>query len=357
MSLRERILTLIAAEGPITVERYTELCLAHYYASRDPLGVAGDFTTAPEISQMFGELIGLWGATVWQAMGAPTPFHLVEFGPGRGTLMADALRATTRVPGLREALQVHLVETSRALRERQREALAPSGAAVQWHETIEEVPAGPAIAIANEFFDALPIQQYAATERGWCERRVALAGKGLRFVVQEDPDPTVEAPLRPGAMVERNRAAAAIVRTLAARFVGQGGALLAVDYGYWGPAFGDTLQALRAHTFADPLEEPGEADLTAHVDFREIARAAAEMGAAVHGPSSQGDFLRALGIELRASALKARATPAQAEAVETALRRLTDSAGMGELFKVLAIADPGLQTLPGLRANPLDDLS
>jgi SAM-dependent MidA family methyltransferase len=355
VSQRERILTLITAEGPITVERYMELCLAHYYAGRDPLGAAGDFTTAPEISQMFGELIGLWGAALWQAMGSPTPFRLIELGPGRGTLMADALRATARVPGLREAVQVHLVETSPALRERQRGALAPSGVAVHWHETVEEVPTGPAIAIANEFFDALPIQQYEATERGWCERRVALDGEGLRFVVQADPDPTVDAPLRPGAVVERNRATAGIVRTLAARFVGQGGALLAIDYGYWGPAFGDTLQALRAHAFTDPLEEPGEADLTAHVDFREIARAAAEMGAAVHGPVSQGDFLRALGIELRASALKARATPVQAEAVETALLRLTDSAGMGELFKVLAIADHSLQTLPGLRPNPLED--
>jgi SAM-dependent MidA family methyltransferase len=353
VTLPDEIRALIAAEGPITVERYMGLCLARYYGSRDPLGLAGDFTTAPEISQMFGELIGLWAAALWQGMGEPNPVHVVELGPGRGTLMVDALRAAARLPGFRAALDVHLVETSPALRERQREALASAGVAPAWHDTVDEVPEGPALIIGNEFFDALPIRQFAATQRGWCERLVALDGTGLQFSLSETPDPSIEAPLRSRAMVERPDAGARIIRAIAERIVRHGGAAVMIDYGYWGPAFGDTLQAVKAHAFTDPLAQPGEADLTAHVDFHHLARVAREAGALVHGPTSQGDFLRALGIEVRASALKARATPAQRDAVDAALRRLTDPEGMGELFKVLGLSHPGLDTVPGLRFNPL----
>jgi SAM-dependent MidA family methyltransferase len=354
-ALGDRIRALVAAEGPLTVERYMGLCLAQYYGSRDPLGLRGDFTTSPEISQMFGELLGLWAAAVWQGMGSPGTFRLVELGPGRGTLMVDALRALRRVPGFLAGTTIHLVETSPALRERQRAALAGQGAEVAWHGRVEEVPAGPVVVLANEFFDALPIRQFEARAGAWHERVVERDGGGLRFGSSPRPEPAIAVPARAGATVEIPAAGAALMEALGGRLVREGGAALLIDYGYWGPAFGDTLQALKAHAFADPLAEPGEADLTAHVDFHHLARAAASAGAAVHGPRPQGDFLRALGIEIRARALKERGTPEQAQAVESALRRLTDPEGMGELFKVLAVSHPGLPPLPGLRFNPMTD--
>jgi len=353
--LRDQVRELIAADGAITVERYMGLCLQHYYASRDPLGLRGDFTTSPEISQMFGELIGLWAAAIWQGMGSPRGFRLVELGPGRGTLMADALRALRRVPGLLDGLGIDLVETSPALRERQRTALRDYASRVSWHDRLEEVPPGPAVVIANEFFDALPVRQFVARGGAWRERVVGGDERGLRFALKDAPEPWIAVPPREGATIEIPEVGAAVMDTLARRLVGDGGAALVIDYGYWGPAFGDTLQALKAHTFADPLADPGEADLTAHVDFHHLAQAAATAGAAVHGPLSQGDFLRGLGIEVRAHALKSRATPAQAETIETGLRRLTDPEGMGELFKVLAVSHPTIANLPGLRPNPMTD--
>jgi SAM-dependent MidA family methyltransferase len=341
---------LIALEGPITVERYMGLCLKHYYATRDPLGAAGDFTTAPEVSQMFGELIGLWAVEVWHAMGRPGAFHLVELGPGRGTLMADALRAARLVPDFLTGVSVHLVETSPTLRERQQHALAPAGARLAWHDDLESLPPGPAIVIANEFFDALPVRQFVGTDCGWYERLVGLSDDRLIFGLRAEPEAGLGQPPRPGEVLERPRASIALMRRLARRLASDGGAALIIDYGYWGPAFGDTLQALRHHAFADPLEAPGEADLTVHVDFNELARAASDEGAKVHGPAMQGAFLRALGIEARASALKRRATPTQAEEIDRALERLVggDSQSMGELFKVLAVSHPTIEAVPGL---------
>ena len=347
MSLLGELRETIAQEGPIPVERYMALCLGHpvhgYYRRKDPFGAAGDFTTAPEISQIFGELVGLWAVTVWEAMGAP-PFRLVELGPGRGTLMQDLLRAARVRPAFLEAAAIDLVETSPVLRDIQRERLG--GAPVAWRERIEEVPDGPAIVVANEFFDALPVRQYVRTGRGWCERLVGLEGERLAFGLAPEPAPiAAQAPL--GAVLEVPEASLAIVRGLARRLVAQGGAALVIDYGFEGPAFGETLQAVRRHSYADPLAEPGEADLTAHVDFSALARAGA--GAAVHGPAPQGDFLRALGIEARAGALKARASPRQAADIDAALARLTGSGpeAMGSLFKALALADPRLPPLPG----------
>lgn len=354
-ALADRIRALIAAEGPLTVERYMGLCLGHYYGSRDPLGSRGDFVTAPEISQMFGELLGLWTAAVWQAMGSPDGLRLVELGPGRGTLMADALRALSRVPGFLAGTSVHLVETSPSLREGQRATLARHADRISWHGRVEEVPPGPVVALANEFFDALPVRQFVGSADAWRERVVERNGDAFRFASSLAPEPSIALPPREGAVLEVPQAGAALMGTLARRLAREGGALLAIDYGYWGPAFGDTLQALKAHAFADPLAEPGEADLTAHVDFGRLARAAADAGAAVHGPVSQGDFLRALGIEVRALALKSRAAPEQARAVEAGLRRLTDPEGMGDLFKVLAVSHPGLPPVPGLRPNPMTD--
>jgi SAM-dependent MidA family methyltransferase len=349
--LHDRILH----EGPVTVERYMGLCLRHYYATRDPFGPGGDFVTAPEISQMFGELIGLWAVAVWQSMGGPTPVRLVEIGPGRGTLMADAVRAARLAPDFLEAASVHLIETSPLLRERQRQSLAGAGPAVAWHAGVEEIPSGAALVIANEFLDALPVRQFVATERGWCERLVGLEGDALTFGLRPEPEPSLEPPRRIGDVLEIPAAAVDVTGALSDRIVREGGAALFIDYGYWGPAFGDSLQAVKNHAFAHPLANPGEADLTTHVDFRRIAEAAAAKSARIHGADRQRDFLVALGIEQRAAALAQRASPSQADQIGLALERLTGAGphGMGELFKVLGISHPSMTSVPGLRPGPV----
>jgi NADH dehydrogenase [ubiquinone] 1 alpha subcomplex assembly factor 7 len=349
-SLGEHVRELIAFEGPITVERYMSLCLRHYYATRDPLGSSGDFTTAPEISQMFGELIGLWTLEVWNAMGRPDPVHLVELGPGRGTLMADLLRATRLLPDFGAAVQVHLVETSPGLRQRQQDVLAASGLPIQWHERLEDVPEGPLLLIANEFFDALPVRQFIATERGWCERLVGREDETLIFGLSAEAEEPLGKPLRIGDVLEWPAISIDIMQELSRRLARDTGVALLIDYGYWGPAFGDTLQAVQKHAYVDALNEPGEADLTTHVDFHRLAQVASAQGLRVHGLGTQSDFLTALGIEARASSLKQRATPAQAAAIDAALARLTERGekGMGELFKVLAVTHNDLEAVPGL---------
>ncbi len=353
-SLRNRIRDMIALEGPITVERYMALCLQHYYATRDPLGAAGDFTTAPEISQMFGEMIGLWMLEVWNAMGRPAPVRLIELGPGRGTLMADLLRAARLLPDFLSAVSVHLVETSPALQKRQQAALAPSGIRAQWHNCLEDVPPGPTLLVANEFFDALPIRQFVASDRGWCERLVGLEEDRLIFGLRAEPEGRLKKPLRIGDILEWPASSVALTKGLAQRLARDSGAALIIDYGYWGPAFGDTLQALKHHAYVDPLAEPGEADLTTHVDFQRIAQAASEENARIHGMATQGDFLRTLGIETRAANLKQRVMLAQAADIDRALARLTETGpkGMGELFKVLALTHDGLESVPGLPVSP-----
>ncbi|MGO4526887.1 class I SAM-dependent methyltransferase [Microvirga sp. 2MCAF35] len=350
--MKDTLRETIALEGPITVERYMSLCLRHYYGTRDPLGSAGDFTTAPEISQMFGELIGLWLLDVWNGMGRPTGCRLIELGPGRGTLMADLLRATRLLPDFKAAATVHLVETSQSLRKKQQEALAASGFSLHWHDRIDDVPLGPTLLVANEFFDALPVRQFVGTERGWCERLVGLKGERLIFGLRPEPEPALGTPLKPGDILEWSGASIEVMSELAGRLARDAGAALILDYGYWGPAFGDTLQALKAHKPVDPLEEPGEADLTTHVDFHRLAQAAVMKGARAHGIVTQGDFLQSLGIDARANALKARATPAQAAAIDQALARLTERGptGMGDLFKVLAVTHETIEAVPGLPA-------
>jgi SAM-dependent MidA family methyltransferase len=349
--LRDEIL----ATGPIPLARYMDLCLGHplhgYYRTRDPLGASGDFVTAPEISQMFGELVGIWIAAAWGALGAPAPLALVELGPGRGTLMQDALRALARAaPTLRPAL--HLVETSPPLRAAQAERL--SAHAPTWHEGIATLPPGPAIVVANEFFDALPVRQFQRTPRGWCERCVGLApdGERLAFGLAAEPDPRIDAQAPVGVTLTLPGAALDTVRDLARRLVREHGALLAIDYGHARPGFGDSLQAVAGHRFVDPLGAPGEADLTTHVDFSALARAAAGEGARVHGPVDQRDFLQALGLRERAERLSAGATPQQAVRIAAAVTRLTDPArrGMGSLFKAMAVSDPALPGLPGFPA-------
>jgi SAM-dependent MidA family methyltransferase len=348
--LERDIRAIIETEGPMTVSDYMRLCLSHpqhgYYVTRDPFGVRGDFVTAPEVSQMFGELLGAWAAAVWRQMGSPPNVRLIELGPGRGTLMADALRAAKALPEFHAAVAVHLVEISPALRALQEKALAGAAVPIEWHHDIEEIADGPALAIANEFVDALPISQFVKDRDGWHVRMVGIADDKLGFMAAPDPilGPVADA-TTPGTILERRDDRP--VALLAQRIARQGGAALIIDYGHAESAFGDTLQAVRGHTFADPLENPGEADLTAQVDFAAVATWAQRQGAATQGPVAQGAFLRRLGIEQRAARLKANATPQLAADIDAALARLTVPDQMGELFKVLAIAHPKLGPLPG----------
>jgi NADH dehydrogenase [ubiquinone] 1 alpha subcomplex assembly factor 7 len=350
--LEREIRAIIAAEGPMTVSDYMQLCLTHpkhgYYVTRDPLGARGDFVTAPEVSQMFGELIGAWAAAVWRQMGSPAEVKLVELGPGRGTLMADALRAAKALPKFRAALSVHLVEISPALRARQEQRLAGEGS-ILWHESLEIIPEGSAIVIANEFVDALRVHQFVRDHDGWHLRVIGIVEEKLGFLVVPAPMPrdfNDESPDAPnGAILELRDEAP--IQLLSQRLTRHGGAALIVDYGHATLGFGDTLQAVRGHRYADPLANPGEADLTTQVNFGELVVWARRHGAATYGPITQGEFLRRLGIVERATRLKRNAMPQQAADIDAALARLTAPDQMGELFKVLAIADPKLGPLPG----------
>jgi NADH dehydrogenase [ubiquinone] 1 alpha subcomplex assembly factor 7 len=357
--LQSEIKKLIKSSGPMPVWRYMELCLMHpqhgYYISRDPLGREGDFTTAPEVSQMFGELLGLWAASVWKAMGSPSLLRLIELGPGRGTMMADALRALRVLPPLYQMLNIHLVEINPVLRDKQKATLQ-AARNVSWHNSIDEVPDGPAIIFANEYFDVLPIHQAVRRETGWHERVVILDESGqLVFDAAPDPLPRFEVLLPPllraapaGAVFEW-RPDTEIMK-IASRVRDQDGAALIVDYGHLRSDAGDTFQAIARHSFTDPLQAPGQADVTAHVDFQALAHAAEDMGARVHGPVTQGDFLQRLGIETRAVTLMAKASHEVSEDISSALKRLIGGGrgGMGVMFKVLGISDPRLTMLPGL---------
>lgn len=359
-ALHDLLVQRIHLTGPISIATFMAEALGHpkhgYYITRDPLGAKGDFTTAPEISQMFGEMLGIWLADCWINQGQPDPVHLVELGPGRGTLMADALRATIRVPGFHTAIRLHLVETSPVLRQKQAEAL--SAFQPVWHDSLAHVPEGPLLLIANEFFDALPIRQFIRTPAGWAERKVGLNAQGhLAFTFDPAPGGALLTPLHqdagipPGAVAETCPAGVSVATEIGQRLAAHPGAALVVDYGYDGPAIGDTLQALRAHAPVPVLDNPGSADLTAHVDFTALARAAARAGAGLHpgiGSSvTQGALLRALGIDARAAALAARATPPQQAALQAALTRLTGPSAMGRLFRAIAITHPAAPTPAG----------
>jgi SAM-dependent MidA family methyltransferase len=335
----------IAEQGPITVAAFVEMCLAHprfgYYATRDPFGVAGDFITAPEISQMFGELIGLWAAVAWQAMGAPRPVVLAELGPGRGTLMADLLRAAAMVPDFLGAVTLCLVETSPLLRQKQKAAL--NGRPALWLDDVRDLPDGPLILIANEFFDALPISQFVRRADGWHERAVDWIDGRFAFV--DGPLVTLAAPPSDiGDVFEVNLPGRAIAAWIGARLADQGGVALVIDYGHDHSAVGDTFQAVSRHQAVSPLAAPGEADLTAHVDF--AALAAAAQPAQASPIVDQGRFLASLGIEARADRLAA-AHPQTAEAIRADCRRLIESSGMGTLFKAMTISAPGMPPMPG----------
>jgi SAM-dependent MidA family methyltransferase len=359
-ALKAELVRLIAEEGPLPISRYMALALGHprhgYYMTRDPFGPEGDFTTAPEISQMFGELIGLWAAHVWQAMGAPASFRLIELGPGRGTLMADLLRAARIVPGFREALSVHLVETSRTLRTRQAAALQEADPI--WHDSLGSALDGPVIVIANEFLDALPLDQFVMTARGWCERLIGLNQAGeLAFGLAPDAERAFTHRAAEGSVLEQPAAALAVTAETARHLASAGGAALFIDYGSASSGLGDTLQAMKRHAFVDPLAQPGEADLTVHVDFERIGEAGLRAGAALHGPATQRDFLLALGLAERAARLSQKASPAQREAISQAFDRLTatGATGMGELFKAIALTHPAMPPLPGFDLHRLPE--
>jgi len=349
------ICSLIEKNGPISVASYMELALQHpefgYYRRHDPLGKTGDFVTAPEISQMFGEMIGLWCADVWRQMDKPKKFILLEMGPGRGALMQDALRATAKIAGFHQAMKLCLIESNATLQKMQQEKLVEYKP--DYTLDLMQLPALPMIVIANEFFDALPIRQFEKNFQGWCERLVAVENNTLVFtpwpidplLAQLIPPELREA--TPGAVYEVSLPSLSIIRVLAQHVASHGGAALVVDYGFVEPFGQPTLQAVSNHQYASVLTRPGEVDLTAHVDFAALSAMAMAQGTHVSGPVGQGEFLQSLGIDLRAVQLKQRTTPLQAKEIDTALHRLTDPSQMGSLFKVMAITSSQLSSLAG----------
>jgi SAM-dependent MidA family methyltransferase len=362
MSLKSRIADLIEAQGPMSVAQFMTMALLDprhgYYATRDPFGAGGDFTTAPEISQMFGEMVGLWLVQAWADQGAPKNPRLVELGPGRGTLMADILRVAQVAPEFMADLEVVLVEASPALQQMQGEKLRGLnngilGADISWQAQFDDSLADrPLFLVANEFFDALPLRQYVKTERGWCERMVTASNGELAFALAPVPVPSSAIPADranapDGGVYETSPAAAALAEDIARVISAKGGAALMIDYGYGEAAgFSETLQAVSGHRFADALADPGEDDISAHVDFAALAQAGKRGGASVLGPVTQGLFLANIGITERAEQLM-KANPGEAEKLLGATERLIGNDQMGKLFKVLAFAPPGTTGMAG----------
>jgi SAM-dependent MidA family methyltransferase len=347
-ALKKRIASLIAASGPISIADYMALCLFDpadgYYTTREPFGAEGDFTTAPEISQMFGELVAVWLYAAWQAAGRPANATLAEIGPGRGTLMTDMLRALHKLDPAYSG--VAMIETSPRLREIQQQTLANSGAPIKWHDTVSTLPDAPLFIVGNELFDAIPTRQFVKIGAAWHERAVGIGEAGkLAFVAGPA---TIEAAVLPaeaadapaGSIFEFAPARTAIMETIAERIAALGGAGLFVDYGHLKPGIGDTLQALRKHRYDDVLAHPGEADLTSHVDFSALALAARAHGLDAH-LATQGEFLPAMGLLERAGKLGANADAMGREKISGEVERLAGPDAMGSLFKVLAVAPRG----------------
>ncbi len=355
-ALRDRLARLIAAAGPLTVADYMAACLFDpehgYYTTRTPFGARGDFITAPDVSQMFGELLGVWVLSAMRAASGSEPARLIEIGPGRGTLMADMLRTLFRLdPALEGRLQISLVEASPRLTEIQKRRLAGLPAAIEWQRDIRSLPGGPAIFVANELFDALPVRQFVKTAQGWHERLVGLDVEGgLCFLAGPQPIPPGLLPADagaapPGSVIELSPAATGMMDAIAGHIAIHGGAGLFIDYGYQGPATGDTLQAMRRHAYEPVLATPGEADLTAHVDFAALAAAAHTHGLATR-LMSQGAFLLAIGLLERAGALGSTQDESGRERLRGEVARLAGPDAMGELFKVLIVGPQGLPLPP-----------
>ncbi len=349
--LHRELVQLIEAEGPLTIDRFMSICLGHprfgYYMNRDPFGRGGDFVTAPEVSQMFGELVGVWCAEMWSTLGRPESFAVIELGPGRGTLMADIVRAAGVLPDFLPAAEFHLVETSPLLRGRQRETLSNLDGRVHWHDHILDVPPGPALIVANEFFDALPVRQLEWRTGSWCERAIGLDDNGelslgLKYEVRDTPSFLDGLQAADGDVVElspdrANYMAVLVERALAAPLYG-----LVIDYGHQKSALGDTLQAVREHEYCQIVDTPGESDLTAHVDFQALGAAATMAGACASEVITQRQFLQQLGIETRAARLKEGAEKTLCDDIDQALARLIDCDQMGNLFKVMAVSSPAI---------------
>ena len=352
-SLAARLHARIASDGPLTVEEFMQACLsdevAGVYASRQPIGGKGDFITSPEISQIFGELVGLWAVAVWQSMGEPSRVTVAEFGPGRGILMADASRAWRGVPKFRDSVSVALIDTSPVMVETQRKTLKDAGVPLRWYAALDAVPEGPLVMLANEFIDALPIRQFIRRGEAWRERLIASDGRGgFTFIDGEAEDEGRYLPqaVPEDAILERRPLAHTLMRELGRRANRAPLAALMVDYGHVESGFGDTLQAVRGHRYADVLANPGAADLSSHVDFADLKREAVAAGLMTHGPMPQGEFLLKLGLAGRRERLLQRATPTQAEAIASGAARLVDPRQMGVLFKALALTSAGLPPPP-----------
>jgi NADH dehydrogenase [ubiquinone] 1 alpha subcomplex assembly factor 7 len=357
-ALSEILRRRISAEGPITIADFMTAALLHpehgYYTGKDQFGADGDFITAPEISQMFGELIGLWCAATWQQMGMPRDISLVELGPGRGTLMADALRALRMAPAFLEHTSIHLVEASPALQAVQKSTL--SAYDITWHDHLESLPESPCLLIANEFLDALPIRQIVRQDDIWHERLVSHHGEGFVFILDKAPSPlatllpeTISKNAPPQSLIEISPTVLGVAKTVSDRIARNGGTALFIDYGHGVTSPGETLQAVRAHQSVDVLDVPGTADVTAHIDFAAFARAASN--ASVHGPVEQGDFLMRLGIKARRDTLSQEATQQTQTEIDQAFQRLTAPEEMGRLFKVMALAPNGAQAPAGFETD------
>jgi len=370
--LARKLRAQIRKQGPLRLHDYMQACLSDpeygYYLVRDPFGVGGDFITAPDVCQVFGELLGLWCVHVWAELGQPQNCKLIELGPGRGALMSDALRAVSLVPEFVRSIEVHFVETSRALREAQKDHIEGQAKDQErpipdlfWHDDLSSVPAGPSFLIANEFIDALPIRQFQMQGGQWFERMVGLDGEGrFSFELAEQPLenmellPPIHRQANDGDYIEYCPAMSTVIGQMAARAKGHPFAGLLIDYGYGAPALGDTFQAISDHKFTDPLKEPGLADVTAHVDFSQLLRTAEKQGMSICGPATQRDFLIALGVRERAAQLmQAQENMISAQQFLSGFQRLVDHDKMGDLFKVAGLAGAGQPALPGFeKAEP-----
>ena len=355
--LDHELVRLIETTGPLPLDRYMALCLGHplhgYYMSRDPFGRGGDFTTAPEISQMFGEIIGIWCMQCFDLMGKPKAFDLIELGPGRGTLMLDLLRAVRAMPNFLSRLTVRLVETSPLLRALQEQTLKAAAVPLTWHQTLDDIPSSPSLLIANEFFDALPVRQFQRLEQGWAERVIGLSEGKLRIglVPRVLVPPFWAAAAKEGEVVEIRPSAESWAAAIADRLTSHPGEALIIDYGHLNSAPGDTLQAVRDHQPVPIIDRPGRSDLTAHVDFEALAHALRSAGARTCTPLTQRAFLLDMGLELRVSRLSRNATEAEKRELAMAAERLAGPGQMGHLFKVMAATSPGLSCPHPFRSN------